>query len=211
MTIEEFVNHSAVFVSSLIALGAFVASIFKIVIPSVKAIHKHITAVEEIAKEFRPNGGTTMKDAVNKLGVDMSNVSKDVHDLKEKTLKTAARQWALVATQKDPVFETDADGKHTRFNTTYVNLVERTTEDLIGNGWENTIYRPDADEVMQEWEDAVKKKRAFEMKFRIFARCTSTVYMVECVASPYFDHEGNMFGYIGRYMNIEKQPLTTTT
>lgn len=207
MNLEEIVDliiNIELIIASLIALGGFAFSLYKWIIPMYKAFKNHINTVERISEEFRPNGGSSLKDAINRLELSNKEIKEDIHIVKIESQKVGAKQWALVATQKDPVFETDEDGAFIRVNTMYANLVERSFDELRDWGWENSIHPEDKRMVFEAWSDAVKKHKSFELQFRIIASVSKKQHRVMCVANPYFNTSGDLLGYIGRYVIVEQ-------
>lgn len=172
-------------------------TLFKWIIPTVKAIQSHIQMVELVAKEFHPNGGSSMRDALNRLEVGVS-------DIRDTTVKLVARQWALVTTQRDPIFESDSRGLTERANASLLALAERPMESIIGSGWENIIHVDDRSRIWTEWSEAVVRSRTFESDFRVVGASSGRVYKVHCIATPFSeDSSGPVLGFIGRYTDVK--------
>lgn len=142
-----------------------------------------------------------MKDSINRIEKNIQVLRKDVA---EEVFKTGARQWALVATQKDPVWESDANGHVARINAQLSKLVQRGFEEMKGAGWENVIHPSDRERVSAEWDEAIERRRAFESEYKIIANITKDVYKVRALATPYYDHEGAVIGWIGRYIDTQR-------
>lgn len=209
MPMTEILAPTASIVASLSTIAAGVFAVFRWILPAIKQVFKVLEDIKKLEHEFRPNGGSSMRDQIDKL-VIQSNQAYDAHvHLRNKfdTLENsvgaiAARQWALVATQPAPVFETNAKGECIRANTSYLNLVERDFEQIKGYGWELCLHPDDKEMVIEEWSEAVGKDRPFELTFRIRAALTGRNYRVQCMAHPYHDHNGDVLGYLGRYVSI---------
>lgn len=206
----QFFHSLEWIVGGITALGGLVFTTWKVAIPMFKAFKKHTDTLDSISKEFTSNGGTSMRDVLNKLSEDATVMKTDMDELKRTTdnnnkeiIRIGSRQWALVATQKDPVFEADSDGSYLRVNSMFSNLTERSYDEVKGNGWENIIHPEDRHRVVDEWDSAVQKTRAFESSFRIISQHSDKVWQITCVASPYYDdNDGKLIGYIGRYLNV---------
>jgi len=183
------------------AICGFIFAVYRFMRPGFEAAKRHFQLLDVIHKEFSPNGGSSMKDSINRIEHSIGVLRKDVA---EEVFKTGSRQWALVATQKDPVWESDANGLAIRVNSQLSNLVQRGFEDFKGAGWENVIHILDRERVSAEWEEAVSKARAFESEYRVVTAITKDVFSVRAIATPYYDHEGQIIGWIGRYVSTEK-------
>ncbi len=106
-----------------------------------------------IISEFKPNGGHNTTD---KLNIIISNQSR-----------TDARFSALLSESNVCLFETNEDGEITSVNTKLCRLTGRNTDELLGNGWFNTILSSERDAVTREWENCVVEKRSLETEFTL--------------------------------------------
>lgn len=185
-------------VTGLSLIGGSIYSVFKWIIPGLEAIRKSFHQINIIASEFNTNGGSSLRDAINRLETNVSHVRTDA-------LKMEARQWAIIATLRDPIFESDEDGQCVRANPSYLQLVERSIDQVVGNGWENILHVEDRARVWEEWRAAVSRHRTFESSYRIKTQ-SGVIYNVNCVAVPYFspDSEDKPLGYIGRFSSVKK-------
>lgn len=192
------INNIVAIVTGLVTLGGIWWGFTKWFWPLIRDIHTSFKQLDQIASEFRTNGGSSLRDVVNRLDETLLNVRDDA-------IKMEARQWAIVATLKDPIFEANEVGEYVRANPAYLALVERSVEEISGNGWENVILPEDRSRVWGEWHDAVVRMRTFETSYRV--RSTSgAVYQVTCVAVPYFapDEKSNLLGYLGRFDTVKR-------
>lgn len=202
------------YINDIVAIATGVATLLglwwgfaKWLLPLLRDIHKSFTQLDVIASEFRTNGGSSLRDVANRLEAGLKTVSQDIKDVREDALKMEARQWAIIATLKDPIFESNPDGLCVRANPSYLSLVERTMEDVVGNGWENILHPDDRVRVWSEWQDAIERQRTFESSYKIRS-ASGVIYQVLCVAIPYFSSEdtSNPIGYIGRFEKVKKLP-----
>lgn len=203
-TLGGVFQNIGIIIAGLTAIIGSIGATFKVFIPFYKTSKRLVENIERIDSELKTNGGSSLRDAVNRSEKVLSDLSQKTDVLHTEILSINARQWALVATQRDPVFETDRDGSVLRVNAVFSNLVERDLESIKGNGWENFIDPDQRDRVIREWETAIEKLRAFEYDFTVIGHITNTRYNVKCIANPYYDHEGDIIGYIGRYIEVAK-------
>jgi PAS domain-containing protein len=141
-----------------------------------------------IVSEFKPNGGSSLRDAINKIQSTVVIVD--------------ARQWAIVAGLRDPMWESDANGGCVRANRALLDLVQRNFDEMAGTGWENIIYADDRARVWQEWVSSVERKRTFESTYCVVDRANQR-YRVQAIAIPFRAPGGEVVGYVGRYSKVE--------
>lgn len=111
----------------------------------------------------------------------------------------SSRQWALLASSAVPTFETDALGENLRVNRAYVELVERSADEVAGRHWEATVHPDDLERVLESWRGAIAGRRNFECDFRIVARGSRKIHFVRCTAIPLLSDETLLTGYLGTY------------
>lgn len=156
----------------------------------------HYKELSDIKKELTPNGGTSIKDTVNKLAVSMDKVVTSVESLSVQGTRMELRQQNVLNSVTVPTFETDKNGECIFANKAYLELIGRSMEEIRGPSWVNMIHPDDRTKVKSEWESAVLEKRNFELTYRIVCR-EQMVYDVSCVAVPIV---GN--GYIGKFESV---------
>lgn len=150
--------------------------------------------VERIVREFKPNGGTSMRDQIAALRDMLSSMS--------------ARQWAIVDGLGDPMWESDGQGRCIRANRALLQLSGRSIDQLLDNNWENIVHPDDREAVWNEWKNAVERKRPFEMRYRVV--CSGgKAYCVDAIATPILQGQV-MSGLVGRYRRVapESECLT---
>lgn len=202
--IAQHFDDIAKIIGGVLAIAGIVWSILKWVIPTYKSVKRSFAQMEKIASisdivlaEFRPNGGSSMKDSITRIDNNLSMVRSDA-------MRMEARQWAIVASLPDPVFETSATGEYIRVNSAYLHLTGRTVADVTGNGWEITVHPEDRAKVWQEWHDAVKRLRAYEGTFRMIDS-DGALFSVRCIAHPYKNPaDESVLGYLGRIIDIKE-------
>ena len=176
--------------TAISVIAAFAFSIWKWVWPVLRRLGALPAKIDKIHYEVTPNNGSSIKDTLNHLSREVTAV--------------AARQWSLVATQVDPVWESNDQGECIRANTALLSLLERTMEQMQANEWENLIHRDDAKWVLAEWSRAVSQRRAFEAVFRVEAYVSKRVFRVTCISTAFKANDGSVLGYIGRYTNVKE-------
>lgn len=156
------------------------------------------TAVSEISKQLKPNGGTSIFDVVNRANTKIDNLAEDVS-------RVRAFQWAFAEALTDkPVFEADEKGACVRVNGAYAKLAERNSPELLGSGWENFVSPQDRQRVFEEWSEAVNRKRIFESIYNVHSR-SGRRYQIKCTAIPIFSDDGRkVTAYVGRFDEVRE-------
>ena len=196
MTPEQLLTDLNI-VLAVLAVGAAVWGFFKWLLPLMERIKNNQAMTKAIYTELRPNGGSSLRDAVDAL-------RRDVASIRDSAEKMDARQWAIVSSLTQPTWESDSSGGCTRANATLLELVGRTQDQMVGNGWENIVAKPDAHRVWEEWSEATAKSRMFESSYVVCNAINKKKYQVTAVAVPYFDAKRSLIGWIGVYNNIEE-------
>lgn len=155
-------------------------------------LQKLTNVVDSIHKEFRPNGGKSVRDSLNLL-------AKDVKENTELIKRIEKRQIFRENLSSVPTFETSSDGSCVFVNDAYAALVQRPKSELLGNGWILCILEENRDETLKEWSEAISKRRNFERTISILDK-NNQEYLVKCIAIR--QEETN--GYLGYYSNITK-------
>jgi PAS domain S-box-containing protein len=172
-------------------------------VTSLQELHyKDVTAIK---KELTPNGGTSMKDTVNKLAVGIEKISTNMESLALQGNRMELRQQNILNSVSVPTFETNEQGECTFANRAYLELIGRSMDEIRGPSWINMIHPDDRVKVQAEWDAAIHQRRNFELTYRIVCR-EKMVYDVSCVASPI---AGN--GYIGKFETVTPRAIVQTS
>jgi len=173
-----------------------IAAVWKIVIPFFKWVGRvmsdvqdHMSMVRDIAAELKPNGGSSIKDSVNRIEANLA--------------KTDARQWAVVMSLDDPISELNSSGHLVRANRSYLDFVGQQPEDVMRSGWTNHVHPDDRERVAREWAEAVKNGSTYEGHHRVVT--PSGTYEVWGTARPFFNPaDKSVMGWIGRFNKAVK-------
>lgn len=165
-----------------------------------------IASVADIAKQLKPNGGTSIFDMVRDAYRKSEENNTALKSLTDGVAKVRAYQRAFTETVTDkPVFETDEKGSCVYVNMPYAKLAERNSPELLGNGWEIFVHYSDRSRVFDEWQDAVSRKRIFESIYKVQAK-SGKIYSVKVIAIPVIDDFGNTTAFIGRFDEVKEVP-----
>lgn len=192
MSSFEMLEAVALIVGILVSLGT--AWKF-ILIPLTKFYNfvKHIfKVIEQISNEFVPNGGSSVKDALNRI--------------EARQIMSEQRHRLMVMDTPYCVFEADEDGEYHTVNRSYCRWTGKSTTELHGMGWVNTIDLEWRDHVMTEWNHALKDEREFSLNYRITDAEGNSI-PVHCTAFPLYNHHDSLAGWGGIISKIEEKEV----
>lgn len=201
MDFNEYISQTTAIAGAIIAVGGAFAIIwklgrglhFQVVVPiveSLKGIWKSLEELERaipimrnIAYEFSPNAGGSLRDVVDRI--ENGLISEE--------------HVTRVILNKSPEahFETDAKGNCIWVNDAYSELSGLNHEDCLGQGWLSGIDIADRAAVIAEWNHSIKEGIIFEGVYRFtktgFARCTTAMAR---------NHKGELLSVIGTVTQI---------
>lgn len=136
-----------------------------------------------IEKDFRPNGGSSFRDAIVRI--------------EERLAAFDERQKALLNLSADGIFETDAAGLCTYANRRYAEITGLHGSEALGNGWIVNLHPDDRQRAVVEWRHAVADKRDFLARYRFMKPCGEVVPVVCHAAAVRGRPDGEIVGYMG--------------
>lgn len=149
----------------------------------VKRLKGAFDILEKLQEEFKPNGGSSLRDAINRI--------------ENKLLIEQHARRAMSIAMDIGVFESNGQGLCTWVNQYYTDMTGLTVDDAKNFGWVTSIYEEDRDRVTEEWEQAVRQKRVFRLEYNYMNTRTSEFVPVTCIAYPILNDKGDVIGFIG--------------
>lgn len=108
--------------------------------------------LSNIEKEFKSNGGSSLKDVVNKVQVDVSSLK--------------AQQLSALDNDTDcGRFQTNAKGEFIFVNKLILRKLDRAERELMGKSWLSCIPASHRSNIEHEWNDCIKEGRDYECRF----------------------------------------------
>lgn len=107
--------------------------------------------VTSIRKEMHPNGGSSLRDQINR----MDDRTADTHCLVRGIMKL----------DNQAMWVSDARGRIIDVNITLCRMVGRSVDEFLGASWLTIVAQHDRIRVSEEWRQAVTVERPFEMEF----------------------------------------------
>ena len=152
-------------------------------------IREEEAALARIEAELRPNGGESLRDAIN--------------DIANKQHEQDAFGRALLHTSNLATLRTDAHGKLTHINRAYQYLTGWSLDEVKGDGWVNAISPEDRDRIKHRWQEAVASKREFHDDI-IFVRPDGAKFEAHANVYREMDSQGKVRGWLGVIIPTKK-------
>jgi len=135
---------------------------------------KLVAVLEIISQEMRPNGGSTMRDSLDRLNGHLALLS--------------ARHDAQLDLWPCGMMEADKAGAVVFVNRVWSEWTKCERTQAIGHGWLSTVHVEDRTRVLEAWESAVKDGRGFSVLFRLShaveGQCEVELWMHPCRVGP---------------------------
>lgn len=145
-------------------------------------------SIKKISEEFRPNGGSTLRDAINRI--------------EEKITIQAQKTVAIIKSLPLGTWISDKHGKCIDLNKSLCRITGRTESEIKGDNWTNWIHADDRDEVVEEWNRCVNSMMDFDMSYR-FVLPDGRIQRVHGVAYQLRDENSNLMGFLGTLYAVE--------
>lgn len=184
---EWLIKHQqeiGLFSPILLAILGFIHK--KVINPFWKSLKRVIVAIDKIEvihKELYSNGGSSLRDAVNRI-----EKSQDLIENRSKS---------IIMTSKNGVFETNANGGLIWANKAFVAMASRQLESLAGLGWITSLIEDDHERVAGLWRATVADKRDLDCEVDFCSVETGEIIHVHLRAYVMKDRKGDVLGWIG--------------
>lgn len=165
------------------AIVTFYKAVIRPILKAFKKIKETVTLIEKLHDEFKPNGGSSLRDAVNRI--------------EEKILCEQGARRVLSMALDVGVFECDADGLCLWVNQYYTTITGLSPFEARNFGWINAVDIRDRDGVVEQWDLAIKHKRIFQMEYKLVNILNGIPTKVRCHSSPIFNDKNEIIGHVG--------------
>lgn len=135
-----------------------------------------------ISEEFRPNGGSTLRDAINRI--------------EDKIALQEQKTVAIIKSLPLGTWVSDKNGKCIDVNKSLCSIMKRTESEIKGDNWSNWIFPAEKDEVFDEWNRCVKNMMNFDMVYR-YVLPDGKVQKVHGIAYQLRTDKGDLVGFLG--------------
>ena len=118
------------FFGAITAIITGVIAIYKLIVRPVyyhfKQISKLISNVDCLVADLKPNGGSSLKDQINRI--------------ENRLIRGEMRSRALIRDYECGIFECDMNGNNIYVNRTYCKMINVPSSKLLGKEWLNFIH-----------------------------------------------------------------------
>lgn len=143
--------------------------------------------VQIIASEFKPNGGSSLRDAINRIESKV--------DLQEQKIV------GLIKSSPVGTWISDQNGKYIDVNKTLCVILDRTESEIKGDNWTNWLHADDKVSVISEWHRVIKNQIDFNMSYR-FVLPDGKIQKVHATAYQLKSDKGDMIGFLGTLLTV---------
>jgi len=164
-----------------------------------KKLDKSLTTLFQIQEEFKPNGGGSLRDVINRIEKEINFHTSRVRLL-----------WANIPEDDGLIgaFECDKKGNYTWVSKNWIKLTGMGSESSKGNGWVSTIFEEDRTRVIREWADSIMQSRSFDCVFRLKKTKPNNVpIFVHGHTDLVYDRHGEVIGIVGRFKVTNDIPV----
>lgn len=151
--LEALVETHGKSVAALFAAVVAIWKTIKFIFRTANNAAERSRKLDVIIAQLMPNGGSSLRDVLDHVA--------------RMTMLNERRHWAMLNENEIPMWETDAKGQCTRVNKSYLRMVGKQLEDLLGNGWSSVIDSDERETVWEAWQASLEQQRDFESRFRI--------------------------------------------
>lgn len=184
--LNEILSNLVLYITAFTTIGGVLVVIYKKAASPLVRLIKDYSEVnrklDTILVELSPNGGTSIKDIINRIDKAICLSSE--------------RQRAILADSANAIFEADETGNFVWVNRTYMRLTHRSFFELTGTGWINSVSKKDRQRIMDAWALSIAQQREFsedldlELPNGDYIPVSVNTYIMK-------DPQRNILGYIG--------------
>ncbi|MEY4571732.1 MAG: hypothetical protein RLZ10_943 [Bacteroidota bacterium] len=109
--------------------------------------------LKKIAKEFKPNGGSSLKDILCRLENHLAHTDQKI--------RVVASCIGISA------FEADKFGLYTFVSKQWSDVTGFNSDQAQGNGWINVIEESEREELFKEWQSCIEQNREFHASTKL--------------------------------------------
>jgi PAS domain S-box-containing protein len=144
------------------------------------SVDRNLTLVEQIATQFKPNEGSSLRDVIDRI--------------ERQTSINAAQGNALATSLLIGTYLSDEGGDFTYVNTEWCRATGLTEQQARGKGWIDAVDERDRARVRAEWFSAVADGRDFRMHYRVNPE---RPVWVDANATRVHSRHGRILGWAG--------------
>ncbi len=147
----------------------------------------YLPKIEAIEAELKPNGGSSVRDAINRIEAKLT--------LQDQKL------FALMKVMSHGIFITDVNGNWVDVNLTLCRITNRTESELKEKEWLTWIADSDRINVDNQWNLCVKNKMSCDVEFDVILP-DDTIKSLRIITHPLKNDKGEATGFFGTVYEI---------
>lgn len=155
--------------------------------------------LDRVLKEVLPNGGSSLRDSINRVENNISKMEININNLSDKVDSLEDTHRIALNMQQIAFWISGKQGEITYASPAMCKIVKRLESEMLGNGWLSCISREDTKRITDSWEISVQENRTFD-EIYTFSSDEHSI-KVHGVAFHKKDSKGN---YIGSYGTLTK-------
>lgn len=155
----------------------------------VKEVKDLYQKIQIISTEFRPNGGSSLRDAINRI--------------EEKITLNEQKTIALIKSFPIGTWISDKNGKYVDVNKSLCKIIGRTESEIKGDNWSNWVHPSEKEEVFEEWQKCIHNDLNFDMEFR-YVLPNKSIQKVHATAYQLKNEKGDLVGFLGTLEAIQE-------
>jgi len=181
ITIKDLLDIFNEWLKLLAPLGVVGGVIWKFWLKNkFKEISELYQKIQVIAQEFRPNGGSTLRDAINRIETKVS--------LQQQTTTAIIKSFPI------GTWISDEKGKCIDVNKNLCRIMSRTEAEIKGDNWANWLL--EKDEVYEEWKRCVENDTNFDLEYT-YILPDRRKQKVHGFAQRLKNEKGELIGFLG--------------
>jgi len=138
--------------------------------------------IQIMSQEFRPNGGSTLRDAINRI--------------EEKIALQEQKTSAIIKSFPIGTWVSDEKGKCIDVNKSLCQIMGRTESEIKGDNWSNWVHPAEKEHVFEEWYRCVQNDLNFDMEYR-YVLPSKKIQKVHGTAYQLKNDKGKIVGFLG--------------
>lgn len=201
MSIADLLFDEKIIVAVIIGFSTMVVKyiispLTKYTINRIKRVIGVWRRIEELIVEFRPNGGGSSWDKIDRI-------DKRTAELTNKQIQLIAMVRTVASSVGKGMITVDSSGNVDWVNERWYELTGITPNHAYGFGWLNGVHTDDRDWATESWMAAVKHDRDFNEVLRLQHDTTMKVTWVKMRTNPIKEpHTRKTIGWVGTITEV---------
>jgi PAS domain S-box-containing protein len=155
-------------------------------------------SLDAIRAELHPNGGSSLRDAVNRI-------DRRTKDMEPSIRRLNISHEVLTEVVDVPFFRSDANGNTTYCSNSLCRLAGMSSsKEYMGMNWLTYVHEDDLEHAREGWLSAIKEKRTYIGTFRIINPYSNKIYKITEKATPVLGDDNEIFGWEGVIIKYEE-------